>query len=45
MVRPRDASGRRLGRVVHLLSTLPYRAFAGTRNQERLRAAFWIASR
>ena len=45
VVRPRDASGRRLGRVVHLKSTLPYCAPAGTRNQERLRAAFWIASR
>lgn len=31
--------------VVHLKSTLPYCAPAGTRNQERLRAALWIASR
>jgi hypothetical protein len=42
---PRDADGRRLGRVVHLKSTLRYCALAGTRNQERLRAAFWMASR
>jgi uncharacterized protein YndB with AHSA1/START domain len=45
MVRPRDASGRRLGRVAHVKSTLPYCPPAGTRNKERLRAAFWIAWR
>ena len=43
-----SAEGRRwapLGRLCTYWSTLPYCAPAGTRNQERLRAAFWIASR
>ena len=45
LVRPRDASGRRLGRAVHLKIHTSLLRAAGTRNQERLRAAFWIASR
>jgi hypothetical protein len=44
-VGPGNAAWALPGRVVHLVSTLPYCVAAGTRNHERLRATLWTTSR